>query len=439
MRTAILAIPLSLGLFAVLAASCGGGDGSAGSSGTTPPPDTPVTVLDPTCGVEVTVSKTPTYAEDVAPILMKNCATCHTNGGIAPFPLLDYEQTKPLAALLAERTTAREMPPFNPNNCGHCNTFQDARWLTSEEIATISAWAEAGGPAGDLAKAPAPPAPPTGLADANLTIDMGVSYTPDGSTVDDYRCFIVDPGITADTFLTAYEVLPGDPRVVHHVIAFALDTAAAEAEAESLDAAEAGPGYTCFGGPGVGASRFVVGWAPGGGPTRFPAGTGLRLEGGRKMVVQVHYNLASGALPDQTRIAAVVQDSVEKEATISRISAQGINLPPQQPMTTVTNDETVPAGAGSVTLWGVAPHMHGTGKTMHVEAEHDGQKQCLLDVGNWDFHWQSFSMYETPPKVQGGDTIRITCGYDTTGRDTVTKQGEGTEDEMCIAFFYVTQ
>ncbi len=438
MRKSRLGILLSFGLFAVVAAACGTGGGS-GSSGTTPPPDATIPVLDPTCGVESTVSATPTYAEDVAPILMKNCATCHANGGIGPFPLLSYEETKPLAGLIAERTTQREMPPFNPNNCGHCNKFQDARWLTSEEIATISAWSKAGAPSGDLAKAPPPPEKPMGLADANLIIDTGISYTPDASKVDDYRCFVVDPGIATDQFLTAYEVLPGDARVVHHVIAFALDTAAAEAEAEALDAAEPGAGYECYGGSGVGNSRFVVGWAPGGGATRFPAGTGLRLTGGRKVVVQIHYNLAGGAFPDQTRIAAVVKSSVDKEASIQRVAAQGISLPPGQPIVPVTTEELVPAQAGTVTLWGVAPHMHGAGKTMYVESERDGQKQCLLDVGNWDFHWQAFSMYETPPKVQGGDTLRLTCGYDTTGRDTVTTQGEGTEDEMCIAFFYVTR
>ncbi|WP_170319733.1 hypothetical protein [Polyangium spumosum] len=437
MRTcSLLAIPLSMGLFAVLAAACGGG-GGAGTSGEIPP-DATIPVLDPTCGVEVIVSQTPTYAEDVAPILMKNCANCHVEGGIAPFPLLTFEQASPLAGLIADRTTAREMPPFNPNNCGHCNKFQDARWLTTKEIATISAWAEGGAPPGDLAKAPPPPEPPKGLTDTNLTIDTGVTYTPDGSKIDDYRCFVVDPGIPTDKFLTAYEVLPGDPRVVHHVIAFALDTAEAEAQAEALDAAEPGPGYTCYGGSGVSASRFVVGWAPGGGPTRYPAGTGLRLPGGRKMVVQVHYNLAGGAFPDQTRIATVVADSVDKEASIQRVAANGINLPPGQPMTAVTNEETIPAQIPEVTVWGVAPHMHGAGKTMYVENELDGQKQCLVEVSNWDFHWQSFSMYETPPKVKGGSTTRITCGYDTTGRDTVTTQGEGTEDEMCIAFFYIT-
>jgi len=436
MRTTPFKLPLSLLSFGLALAACSGG-----GSPTPQPVDTSgtVTVEEAICGESAEVKKAPTYAEDIAPILMKNCAQCHQTGGIAPFPLLTYDETKPLAGLIKDRTAAREMPPFNPNNCGHCNTFQEAKWLDAEEIALISAWADSGAAPGDLTKAPPAPAPPEGLKEANKTIDMGVSYTPDASKVDDYRCFVVDPGLTADAFLTAYEVMPGEKRVVHHVIAFALDNASADAEADANDAAEAGPGYTCYGGPGVAASRFVAGWAPGGGPTRFPAGTGLKLEAGRKMVLQIHYNLASGALPDQTKLAVALAPSVDKEASITRIAAKNINLPPGQPLVTATNDELIPALAGTVTIWGVAPHMHVAGKTMNIESDHSGQKQCLLDVGNWDFHWQSFSMYDKPLTVQGGDTIRITCGYDTTGRDNVTVSGEGTEDEMCIGFFYVTR
>ncbi|MBK9264563.1 MAG: hypothetical protein IPM54_32855 [Polyangiaceae bacterium] len=440
MRSTSFTLHVTCGLFIFAAVACetgnvkddpvnssGGGGSGAGTA----------SVVDPMCGVEATVDSTPTYAEVVAPIIMKNCANCHRDGGIAPFTLLTYEETKLLAGLIKDRTTAREMPPFNPNNCGHCNTFQDARWLTPEEIAILAAWADAGAPSGDLAKAPSPPAPPQGLTEANATWDMGVAYTPDAKLADDYRCFLVDAQTATDKFLTGFEVLPGDARVVHHVIAYTLDSDAAQTQAEALDAQDPTPGYRCFGGAEV-ASRFTVGWAPGGGPTRFPAGTGLRVPGGRKIVMQVHYNLASGALPDQTKIKVNLVDKVDKEATISQVGTSNIFLPPGQPLVEVSHEETIPSQVPTVTIWGVAPHMHGAGKTMRVTTQSGGQSQCLIDVTNWDFHWQSFSMYETPLKASGGDLVKLTCGYDTTGRDAVTTFGEGTEDEMCIAFFYVT-
>ncbi len=434
MRSTTYLFPAAFGFLAFVAIACGSGNAKNDPNN----PDNQITsVLDPTCGVTETVETTPTYAEVVAPIMMKNCANCHITGGIAPFPLLTYDDVKPLAGLIKDRTAAREMPPYNPNNCGHCNTFQDARWLTSEEIAIISAWADKGAPSGDLTKVPPPPDPPQGLTEGNATWDMGVSYTPNDKISDDYRCFLVDPQLTTDQFITGYEVLPGDARVVHHVIAYTLDTDNAQTQAEALDANDAAPGYECFGGPSV-ASRFTIGWAPGGGPTRLPTGTGLRVPAGRKIVFQIHYNLASGAFPDQTKIKVNIQPTVNKEAIISRISVNNLSIPPGQPLYEQTNEVAVPAQAPKVTIWGVAPHMHQTGKTMKITAQTGGQTQCLLDVGNWDFHWQSFNMYETPITVNGGDKVQITCGYDTMGRTAVTTSGEGTENEMCIGFFYVT-
>jgi hypothetical protein len=433
---------ISIGLVAAAllgASGCGQGDGSSSSSSSSTPPDpVTVTVQEPICGESADVTGVPTYYEDVAPILMENCANCHTPGGIAPFPLLTYEDTAPLAALIKARTTAREMPPFNPSNCGHCNTFKDAHWLTTQQIATIAVWADGKAPAGDPAKAPPVPEPPQGLAGVNLTLDTLVDYMPDIAKTDDYRCFVVDPGLVSDKFLTGYEVLPGNRQVVHHVIAHALDTAAADAAAVAKDDAEAGPGYTCYGGPGVTDSRFVVGWAPGGRPTTLPAGTGLRLSAGRKVVIQIHYNLANGPMPDRTKIALTVADSIGKEALISGVSAAPLVLPPGQALVEQSGEMVVPAQVPLVKLWAVGPHMHTAGKTMRIEADHQGTKTCLLDVQNWDFHWQSFWQYDTPIQVQGGDTIRITCGYDTTGRVKPTYSGEGTEDEMCIGFFYAT-
>ena len=58
------------------------------------------------------------------------------------------------------------------------------------------------------------------------------------------------------------------------------------------DSAEAGPGYTCYGGPGVGSPQTLLVWAPGSVPMRAPEGTTMRVSKGSVLVSQVHYNLA---------------------------------------------------------------------------------------------------------------------------------------------------
>ncbi|EYF07980.1 monooxygenase [Chondromyces apiculatus] len=419
--TLTAALPLAL-----LSASCGDDEtpGSTGNSSTNGS-----TSEQPGDG--------PTYYKDVAPILLENCANCHRAEGIASFSLLTYEEAKTAALSIRSATEARRMPPFVLDNTGECNTYSDARWLTDAQIATIGAWVEAGTPEGDAKDGPAPPEPVGGLDRVDVTFDMGLDYTPDESLVDDYRCFIIDPGLTETAYMIASDVKPGDQRVVHHAILYALDNANAEAEAAALDAEDATPGYRCFGGAGVN-SRWVVGWAPGGGPTTYPEGTGIKLNAGRKAVLQVHYNLSNGAFPDRTRVELKLAPTVAKEAVVTPLPALNLNLPPGQELTEATNQYTIPAQAPEVTIYGIGPHMHTLGRTMHVRAETDSGETCLGRVNDWDFHWQSNSFYTTPLTVRGGDTLRITCGYDTRTRNQTTTWGEGTEDEMCIAFLYMT-
>ena len=96
--------------------------------------------------------------EAVAPILAAHCIACHQDDGIAPFSLTSYAAAKAHAAAIKTAVSAREMPPSNADNSGSCGSFNNARWLTAAEIATLSAWADAHAPRGT---GPAPDGPPT--------------------------------------------------------------------------------------------------------------------------------------------------------------------------------------------------------------------------------------------------------------------------------------
>src|SRR5215475_14602987 len=61
-----------------------------------------------------------TYSKDVAPILFKNCATCHRSGEIGPMSLLSYQETRPWAKSIKEAVQTRKMPPWYADpNYGH--------------------------------------------------------------------------------------------------------------------------------------------------------------------------------------------------------------------------------------------------------------------------------------------------------------------------------
>ena len=93
---------------------------------------------------------------------------------------------------------------------------------------------------------------PLRAGETRTTIAMPGSYTPSapyGAGTDDYRCFLLDPELDRDAWLTGTQVLPGNPDVVHHVILFQVPPEQVAA-AEAKDEAEDGEGWTCFGGTG---------------------------------------------------------------------------------------------------------------------------------------------------------------------------------------------
>ena len=382
------------------------------------------------------------YYKDVAPLLSKNCVMCHQPGGMAPFALDTYTEAARFANAIRDSTATHRMPPFLPDVNASCEALREVRVLTEDEIKLLATWVEQG-----IAEGTPPPTPPSTptlpvLPQEDARLVLAEAYTPVGSTEypqDDYRCFVVDPGITSDQFLTAYQVLPGNQAMVHHVIAYALNTDAAEAAALAADQTDPTLGYACFGGSqvDVGDAPMVGGWAPGVPITQFPAGTGVRLAASRKMVLQIHYNLTTVQGADQTAVALQFADEAVTEANILPLAAPDMILPPGQAVTTIeANSPVIPI---PYEIHGVFPHMHTLGTTLTVEKRGAADaSQCLVTIPRWDFNWQEFFFFANPIPMSASDTARLTCSYDTTSRTSPVQWGEGTQDEMCLNFFYVT-
>jgi hypothetical protein len=377
-----------------------------------------------------------TYYEDVRPVLARHCVPCHVAGGAGPFPLDTYETAAPLATRIMQVTRDRIMPPWPADNSGDCHTFRDARWLDDQELALLASWDAQREPMGDPAT-PRPVVPPLPTLDPPTSMIQTPVYSPGTAGNDDYRCFVV-PGVSAtDTYLTGHQVEPGNAAMVHHVIVYAPNDAAAATAAQSRDH---GTGYPCFGGPGVDASPVVI-WAPGSGATRYPEGTGVRLRGGAPFIIQVHYNLLANRGSDQTRIRLATNRSATN-ALIWSLADYGLSLPPRMAdvSTSYTQDLSSVLGGANlpITIYGHFPHMHTLGTEIRIDHRiPSGAEQCLVDIPRWNFNWQMVYFYETPVTISSLDALRITCSYDTRSQTSQVSWGEGTEDEMCINFFYV--
>jgi hypothetical protein len=391
------------------------------------------------------------WHRDVQPLVAEKCGGCHTAQGIAPFSMDGYADAKPWAEAMAEMTGKRAMPPWPPSQ--DCAPLLHPRTLSDDQIALIAAWAKAGAPEGTR---PATPLQPQNVTEPSLgTPDIVVQppepYMPKEGLADDYHCFVVDPGLAADRDFIAARFIPQSKRTVHHIIVFSLGPEA-DGELAEVDAKEEGPGYTCFGGPGIERNiagvRWLTSWAPGGVADRAPEGTGIRVKAGSKLVMQVHYNLLGAREPDQTQVQLYFSpEPVAKPARVSLIGQLLLSIPAGA----ADHEEVFEyESSRDFKIWGAGGHMHLLGRQVRLDVlRADGSDQCVLDIPSWDFHWQGSYRLAAPLDVKEGDTLRITCRYDNSAENQpfvngVKQQprdvtwGEGTLDEMCLGGFYAT-
>ncbi|MSP91515.1 MAG: hypothetical protein EXR79_06900 [Myxococcales bacterium] len=425
-------------------------------------------------------SGTPTFSEHIAPLVTKHCRGCHTKGGIAPFAFDDYATTKTWGKPSRKAIEARTMPPWGVDASGACGTWQDARWLTDAEIKTFGAWVDGGMPVGN-AKQTMPVLPkPTTLGANAIDVPMPIAYTPKpkgtkDAPTDDYRCFRIDPKLTAAKYVTGFEVVPGDPRVVHHVLLFSVAPKAWPATAggkfpsndavmKHLDDLEPDrPGWECFGAAGddVLVSGLPATWAPGTSAVHYPAGTGVKLEPGEELVMQVHYSMAdvdAATVKDLTRVRLELADKVERQVYVVLHDPfifklfTGLpqdSLPPgkakvEYPWQATVKDFNfwIPAAAGTTfDLVGVLPHLHKRGRALNLSLQQgEGKpKVCAADVPRWDFDWQQIYFYDKATRIDAETRFHVNCVYDTTDATAPVMAGYGTDNEMCLFALFLAK
>src|SRR5215204_4452136 len=157
-----------------------------------------------------------TFYNDVAPLLQKNCETCHRPGQIAPMAFQTYESTRPWARAIKAAVLSKKMPPWFAEG-GTAHILND-RSLKPAEIDMLVKWADAGAPAGNPSDAPPPIAWPDGgwQITPDLIVD-GPTYDVPASGIVEWTWFVVPGNFKEDTWVTSVEVKPSEVAVTHHV------------------------------------------------------------------------------------------------------------------------------------------------------------------------------------------------------------------------------
>ena len=319
---------------------------------------------------------------------------------------------------------------------------------------------------------------------------------PPGGGTDDYHCTLLNPHLKKDAFITSIDFQPNSLQV-HHEITYAVPPdLAAQAEAQNAG----GKGWTCFGesglsGPGAGRSLdggtpWLTAWGPGHNISKEPAGTGAPMPAGSLVIVQEHYNLLVGDKPVHSKLTL---DTVPASTPLRPLRLELAAAPPDVPCpagATGTmcsrsaelasvgqrfgatqellvdgleaicgrNPADPPQGDTTTCTWPIqgrgnivelAPHMHLLGLGMKfVLNPNTPTQRTLLNVTDYDFHFQHGYDLAKPVAVGPGDTIGITCTYDPTLEQELpilrrvpahfVTWGDGSTDEMCLGLIQMT-
>ncbi len=362
---------------------------------------------------------TPVFTKDVAPILYKNCTTCHRPGGLGPFSLMDYDGAKANAGEMREAVASGIMPPWHAE--GTHGVFSNDRRLSAIEKQTILRWVDTGARQGDLTALPPKPVYADGweIGKPDAIVTMAEAFTVPARGTVEYQYFEIPTNFTEDRWIQAIEFMPGAREVVHHVLVYAKSPPVAgirgtrqpfkgKPEYETppdpprVDSAHPPPRHL---------GTLIGGTAPGTNVMRFREGTALHLRAGTVLTFQMHYTAHGHETPDRTSVGfRFASGAPEEEIRMSAFINGRFVLPAGKKDVAVTT-ELEPTE--TIRIWGLLPHTHlrGTGWKYTLERP-DGTSEVVLDVPRYDFNWQTYYFFAKPLEMPAGTRLVSTAWYD---------------------------
>jgi hypothetical protein len=337
------------------------------------------------------------YAHDVAPILEKNCVSCHQKGSIGPFAMDNYEMVKGFAPMIREVIRTDRMPPYNADP--HVGKFSDSRNLSPAESKTLVHWIEQGAPRGDgpdplAAKQRVAQDWPLGKPD--LILDVPAYTIPASGVVDYQRPYVLNP-MTEGKWIKASTIKVEQRQAVHHLLTgYLKDVPAAGTTANETRWGVSVGGYA------VGAESEVS-----------PVNAGVYLPPGGAIGMQAHYTPFGKEVTDHSKIGLYFYKAGETPKMVMHNSV------------VVDNSIVIPAGEArhkeiayiefphDAVLYSAFPHAHYRGYASDLWIRYpDGKEKLLLSLPRYDFNWQRDYTFAEPVKVPAGSKLIAHYVYD---------------------------
>ncbi|HLP33388.1 MAG TPA: T9SS type A sorting domain-containing protein [Bacteroidia bacterium] len=382
----------------------------------------------------------PTWTDGIACIVYTHCTSCHNQNGIAPFSLMAYNDVFQNRFSIAASIQSKSMPPFPANQ--NKRKYAHANTLSKHEIDEIVDWVNNFAPLGDANNVPTPPTYSSGYQIINPDFVGQIPTYTVSSNNDVYRMFVIPVNNSTQQTIQSIEVYPGNREIVHHALVFQ-DTSLIPLTSDQNDSL---PGYYAFGGTGSSSSKLLTVYTPGQGVFNFVPGFGAVLLPNSYIVIQMHYPGGVSGQVDSTQVRLKYgSSSLRNVTTIAALnhSSTLTNGPLFIPANTVKTFYCEVNNAANRTLTGIMPHMHLIGKSIKAYCVTPANDTIhLIDIPEWDFHWQYFYQFQKPILLPAGSVVYGEATYDNTTNNQHNPNnppqdvnvGEGTEDEMFLIY-----
>ncbi|UTW54803.1 redoxin domain-containing protein [Kordiimonas sp. SCSIO 12610] len=366
------------------------------------------------------------YSETIAPMLEKNCAECHQDGGIGPWAMTGYDMVEGFAPMIREVVRTQRMPPWSADP--HVGKFNNGRGLSIEEKRTLVHWIEAGAPRGD---GPDPLADRVSdatvwpLGEPDLIIEAPAFDVP-ASGIIDYQFPTAPNPLDRDVWVKAVTVVPGDKTVVHHALV---------GSSETVTPAGQGDGDDVF-------ENYLIGFVPGAESYVYPENTGVEVKAGGEFRFQMHYTTSGKATTDKTKLGLYFHDKEPEHRLRQQVAINfRINIPANSDN---HQEQAYFEFDHDATLYMLFPHAHYRGKSSEFAVQYpDGKEETILSVPKYDFNWQHSYNLEKPLDVPAGARLIHRTRYDNSKRnlanpdpDSNIRWGLQSAEEMLYGSFF---
>jgi hypothetical protein len=362
-------------------------------------------------------AKVPTFSKDIAPILYKNCATCHRPGETAPMSLLTYKDARPWAKSIRQFVFTGQMPPWHATEPR--GVFLNDRRLTEADRQTLINWVDAGAPEGDPNDLPQAPKFVDGwqIGKPDLVLTMAMPFEVPAKGTIDYQYFAVPTHFTEDKWVQKMEIRPGVRSVVHHAIVYMKVPEGTRLMSAFKPVLPVIPQRHQQNGGAVTKNRdvspgvFLAGTAPGAPPMVFQPGEAIRIPAGSTLVFQMHYTANGEAAEDQSSIGLMfAKEPPEREILASAFLNPLLKIPAGASDTAI---DSAIEFTQNTHITSLIPHTHLRGKSWQYRLIFpDGRSEVVLDVPHYDFNWQTWYTFAEPLAVPKGSRLEATAHYD---------------------------